>query len=75
LFINEERTSRIVLNQEQLHKLDTLIEQTDLNHHLEEAKKDMAVIKEFIGSNFSITDLMMDVGSHQLRKHRWPRPD
>jgi len=56
------------VNPVQLQKLRDFLGRNDLKQHLVEAKKDMTVTKDFIATNFSIVDLMIDVGSDQLRK-------
>lgn len=51
-----------------LEALRTLLKQNDLRKHLDDARADMKAIKEFIETSFSTVDLMIDVGSEQLKK-------
>jgi hypothetical protein len=68
LFNHEEENSKNAIKLNQLQRLNELLKKNDLRHHLVEAKKDMIKIREFIATHFSIVDLMIDVGSDQLKK-------
>lgn len=68
LFNHEEQDFDKAVKVDQLNRLSDFLRRNDLRHHLDEAKKNMRVIKEFIETNFSTVDLMLDVGSEQLKK-------
>ena len=68
LFNQEEKT----LNPDQLQRLRDFLRRNDLKQHLVDAKKDMTAIKDFIVTNFSVVDLMIDIGSDQLKKRLPP---
>jgi hypothetical protein len=56
------------VNTEQMQRLNDFLARNDLRHHLIEAKENLQKIKTFIETNFSIVELMIDVGSEQLKK-------
>jgi hypothetical protein len=72
LFSHDEKDYGNVIKPDQLRRLIEVLRRVDLKHHLVAAKNDMTVIKDFIVTHFSIVDLMIDVGSDQLKK-RPPR--
>jgi hypothetical protein len=53
---------------EQMQRLNDFLARNDLRHHLIEAKENLQKIKTFIETNFSVVELMIDVGSEQLKK-------
>jgi hypothetical protein len=61
------------LKAEELKHLEDFLKTNDLKHHLYEAKRHLNQIGEFIKDNFSVAELMIDVGSEQLKKKAsWP---
>lgn len=57
-----------LVDREQLERLADLLRRNDLKLHLDQARKDASVLKGFIEANFSVVDLMLDVGDKQLKK-------
>jgi len=51
-----------------LDRLKALLGQNNLWNHLDEAKMGAGKLKDFIETNFSIVDLLLDVGSADLKK-------
>jgi hypothetical protein len=57
---------------EQLERLRAFLARNELRHHLEQGKAELRAIKAFIETTFSVRELMLDVGSEQLKqKPRW----
>jgi len=68
LFKSGEYDPKEPANLDQVEVLRQCLRRNDLRHHLDEAKLHLTTIKSFIEVNFSVVDLMLDVGSEQLRK-------
>ena len=60
------------VNTENIQRLNDFLQRNDLKLHLTGAKENLQRIKAFIEANFSVVELMIDVGSEQLKKKiRW----
>jgi hypothetical protein len=60
------------ISAENLQRLKGFLQNNDLKRHLREGKENLGKIKAFIEKNFSTVELMIDVGSEQLKKKiRW----
>jgi hypothetical protein len=60
------------VNLQTLQRLKDFLGRNDLKRHLTDAKGNLEKIKTFIETNFSVVELMIDVGSVQLKKKvRW----
>jgi len=71
LFENDQNVDSPV-NAENFQRLNDFLRRNDLRHHLTEAKGNLQKIKTFFDTNFSVAELMIDVGSEQLKKKiRW----
>jgi hypothetical protein len=71
LFENDQNFDSPV-NAENFQRLNDFLRRNDLRHHLTEARENLQKIKTFIETNFSVPELMIDVGSEQLKKKiRW----
>ena len=55
-------------NLEQLVRLRKFLSSTDLRESIREASNDLTRIQDFIKENFSIVDIMLDVGAEQLKQ-------
>lgn len=55
-------------NAENLRRLNDLLRRDDPRQHLADAKDNLRKIKQFLETNFSVVELMIDVGSEQLKK-------
>lgn len=56
------------VNPEQMQRLKDFLARNDLRRHLIDARENLQKLKAFIETNFSIVELMIDVGSEQLKK-------
>ena len=55
------------LKTEELQRLNDFLKRNDLVIHLDEAKRHLNQIRQFIQDNVSVADIMIDVGSEQLK--------
>jgi len=65
---NQEEDFSKALKAAGLDRLKALLGQNNLWNHLDEAKAGAGKLKDFIEQNFSIVDLLLDVGSGDLKK-------
>lgn len=68
LFDHDEEDFDKAVDVAQLERLSDFLRRNDLREHLLESKENMKAIKEFLENNFSTVELMLDVGSEQLKK-------
>lgn len=69
---DDDQTFDSPVNAANFQRLNDFLRRNDLQHHLTEAKENLQKMKTFIETNFSLAELMIDVGSEQLKKKiRW----
>ena len=68
----DDQTFDSPVNTENFLRLNDFLRRNDLKQHLSEAKKNLEKIKTFVETNFSVVELMIDVGSEQLKKKKTP---
>jgi hypothetical protein len=69
---DDDQTFDSPVKAENFQRLADFLRRNDLEHHLTEAKENLQEMKTFIETNFSLVELMIDVGSEQLKKNiRW----
>ena len=68
LLNHDEPDFRKAVNSDQLQRLKSFLSRNDLRQTMDAAASDLKKIRSFIEENFSVVDLMLDVGSEQLRK-------